>query len=133
MIVGIGVDVVDVQRIARALSRPATGERFRRRVFTCEEIAYCERRRTAAQSYAARFAAKEATMKALGRGFGGGIGWREIEIAREAGPPRIRLYGKARELAARHGIRRLHLSLSHTEALALAWVIAEGDDKPTGP
>jgi holo-[acyl-carrier protein] synthase len=133
MIVGIGIDVVEVERIARALSRPQTGERFRSRVFTPGEIAYCERRRSAALSYAARFAAKEATMKALGRGFGGGIGWKEIEVERDAGPPRIRLHGKARDLAARRGIQRLHLSLSHTDALALAWVIAEAENgEPTG-
>lgn len=127
MIAGIGIDVIDVARIREALARPKTGARFRARVFTPGEIAYCERRRVAAaQSYAARFAAKEAVMKALGRGFGDGLGWREIEVVRADGPPRLVLSGAALRLARDRGIARLHLSLAHTAEQAVAYVIAEG-------
>lgn len=133
MIVGIGLDLIEVPRVARALSHPTRGERFRARVYTAGEIEYCERRvRTAAQSYAARFAAKEAVMKALGRGFGGGIGWREIEVVRGRGAPRIVVNGFAARLAAERGIARFHLSLTHTAETAMAYVIAEGDGAPAG-
>jgi holo-[acyl-carrier protein] synthase len=121
MIVGVGVDIVDVKRIRAALESPRTGERFRARVFTPEEVAYCSQRRSGHESFAARFAAKEAVMKALGHAYG----WREIEVTRTDGPPGIRLHGRAREQAAALGIRRISLSLSHTGALAIAHVIAE--------
>lgn len=127
MIVGIGLDLIEVPRVALALAHPTRGLRFRARVFTEGEIDYCEsRRKTAAQSYAARFAAKEAVMKALGRGFGGGIGWREIEVVRGRGAPRLVLSGAAADLAAERGIVRLHLSLTHTAETAMAYVVAEG-------
>src|SRR2546428_14189163 len=119
MIVGVGVDIIEVARMAQALSHPRTGARFEARVFTAGEIAYCRKRRAAVESFAARFAAKEATMKALGRGYlGGGIGWLQIEILRERGRPTIVLSGRAREEADALGIKRLHLSLSHTATLA---------------
>ena len=121
MIIGVGVDIIDVERIQAALSHARTGERFRARVFTGEEIAYCERRRNAAESFAARFAAKEAMMKALGHAYG----WREIEVFRANGPPTLRLHGRAQERAMRLGVRHIHLSLSHTATLAIAYVIAE--------
>lgn len=121
MILGVGVDIIEIERIAAALGRPRTGARFRMRVFTAEEIAYCSRRRNAAESFAARFAAKEAMMKALGRAYA----WREIEVRRASGPPTLRLYGRAQERAAALGVHHLHLSLSHTAALAIAYVIAE--------
>lgn len=121
MIVGVGVDIIDVERIQAALTHPRTGERFRVRVFTGEEIAYCGRRRNGAESFAARFAAKEAMMKALGRAYG----WREIEVFRADGPPTLRLHGRAQERAAQLGVRHIHLSLSHTATLAIAYVIAE--------
>jgi len=117
--------------MAQALAHPTRGERFRARVFTAGEIDYCDRRKkTAAQSYAARFAAKEAVMKALGRGFGGGIGWREIEIVRGRGAPKIVLSGLAARVAEQRGIVRFHLSLTHTAETAMAYVIAEGDGAP---
>ena len=85
-IAGTGIDVIEVDRIERALTRPATGERFRARVFTAGEIKYCESRGLPRyQSYAARFAAKEATMKALGTGWNRNVGWSEIEVVRERG------------------------------------------------
>jgi holo-[acyl-carrier protein] synthase len=123
MILGVGIDIIDVERIQAALDHPRTGDRFRTRVFTDEEVAYCTRRRNAAESFAARFAAKEAMMKALGRAYG----WREIEVIRGKGAPSLRLHGRAQECAAALGIRRIHVSLSHTATLAIAYVIAEGD------
>lgn len=127
-IVGTGIDVIEVERVRQALERTATGARFRARVFTAGEVAYCESRgRSRYQSYAARFAAKEATMKALGTGWNRHVGWHEIEVARERGrPPRLILSGKAAEFASRHNVRRLHLSLTHSASQALAYVIAEG-------
>ena len=121
MIIGIGVDIVEIPRIRAALAHPRTGERFRARVFTDDEVAYCERRRHAQESYAARFAAKEAMMKALGAA----MGWREIEVVRGSGAPTIRLYDRAQTRAAALGIRRIHLSLSHTAETAIAFVVAE--------
>jgi holo-[acyl-carrier protein] synthase len=125
MIVGIGTDLIEVERIERAVDHPQWGERFRRRVFTPGEISYCLGRRRHAESFAARFAAKEAVMKALGRGFGDGINWCEIEVMRTSGPPRILLHGKAAEYATQLGIDRWHLSLTHTSVSAMAYVIAE--------
>lgn len=122
MIIGIGVDIINVDRIQAALTNPRTGARFRERVFTAAESAYCERRRNSQESYAARFAAKEAVIKALGRA----VGWREIEVLRHSGPPTIVLHGRAQERAAQLGIQRFHLALSHTDELAIAYVIAEG-------
>lgn len=125
MITGIGVDIIEVARIRRALGNPRTGDRFRARVFTDGEVAYCLPRRNGHESFAARFAAKEATMKALGRGFGQGIGWRDIEIIRGEGAPSVRLFGGALHYAEMLGVRRVHLSLSHTGELAIAYVVAE--------
>jgi holo-[acyl-carrier protein] synthase len=127
VIVGLGVDLAEVDRIRDALERPQTGKRFRERVFTAGEQAYCERRRRKYESYAARFAAKEATMKALGRGWSADVGWTEIEVVRERGArPKIRLHGKTAEYAARLGVRRLSLALTHTAETAMAEVVAEG-------
>lgn len=121
MILGVGVDVVEIARIRRALQNPKTGQRFRQRVFTEGEIAYCDRKRLAYESFAARFAAKEAMIKVLGRP----VGWREIEVLRTDGPPTVRLHGRAREIADALGIARLFLSLSHTGEVAIAYVVAE--------
>lgn len=121
MVIGIGVDIIEIERIRSALENPKTGERFRQRVFTAGERAYCEPRRRAHESFAARFAAKEATIKALGQA----VGWQEIEVVRDDGPPAIVLYGRARSRADQLGIRRILLSLSHSEALAIAYVVAE--------
>jgi holo-[acyl-carrier protein] synthase len=121
MIIGIGVDIIEVERIRAALANPRTGARFRDRVFTAGEVAYCGRRRNAHESFAARFAAKEAMMKALGRA----VGWQEIEVTRTSGPPTIQLSGRARARATEIGICRINLSLSHTAETAIAYVIAE--------
>jgi holo-[acyl-carrier protein] synthase len=126
-IIGTGVDIIEVDRIERALERERTGARFRARVFTQGEVAYCERRgRSRYESYAARFAAKEAVMKAMGTGWNRNVGWSDIEVVRERGhAPTIVVHGKTAELARRHQIRRFHLSLSHTASDAIAHVIAE--------
>src|SRR5579863_259673 len=111
-ILGTGIDLIEVDRVARAIKRPLTGARFRARVFTAGEIAYCESRgRPRFQSYAARFAAKEATMKALGTGWNRNVGWGEIEVVRMRGQaPTIKLTGKAAAFAKKKNITTFHLS-----------------------
>ncbi len=124
MIVGTGIDIVDVPRVAAAITR--FGERFLRRIFTDAEIRYCESKPNRVERYAARFAAKEAALKAIGTGWKRGVGWREVEVTREpGGRPTIIFHGKAAEFAARLGARRASLSLSHTEQQAIAQVILE--------
>jgi holo-[acyl-carrier protein] synthase len=127
-ILGTGIDLIEVDRIERAIKRPQTGTRFRARVFTAGEVAYCESRgRPRYQSYAGRFAAKEATMKALGTGWNRNAGWGEIEVVRQRGqPPTIRLSGKAAQFASNRGIKGFHVSITHTATTAMAHVIAEG-------
>jgi holo-[acyl-carrier protein] synthase len=125
MILGVGVDVVETARIERAARRH--GERFLGRVFTEAEAAYCRGMKRSAEHLAARFAAKEAAVKALGTGFGRGFGLRDIEVARDAsGRPALRLHRRARSLAERLGVRRVHVSLSHSRDLAAAVVVLEG-------
>jgi holo-[acyl-carrier protein] synthase len=126
-IVGTGIDIIEVERVQRALTRTIIAERFRQRVFTEAEIVYCESRgRPRYQSYAARFAAKEAAMKALGTGWNRNVGWNEIEVVRQPGQaPTIVLHGKTAQFARHRNISRLHLSISHTAAVAIAHVIAE--------
>lgn len=126
MIVAVGTDIVEVERIRRALEHPHTGARFRTRVFTAEEIDYCLARARCVESFAARFAAKEAVMKALGCGFGDGIGWQEIEVIRQGGRPGIVLHGEACARARQLGVTLWHLSLAHTVTHALAFTVAEG-------
>jgi holo-[acyl-carrier protein] synthase len=126
VIVGVGIDVCDVARIRRALEGK-TGARFRDRVFTPGEQAYCEaRRRGRYTSFAARFAAKEAAMKALGTGWADGVGWRDFEVVRATGePPRLVLHGRAAAIARRRGMVRWLLALTHTADTAVASVVAE--------
>lgn len=128
MILGTGIDMVEIDRVARSISR--YGTRFLERVFTAGEIAYCERkRRNAAESYAARFAAKEAAAKALGTGIGFGVTWREIEVGREpTGRPLLLLHGRALEIASEMGVRHASLAITHTGTQSLAMVILEGSD-----
>ena len=125
-IAGIGVDLCDIARIERALGAPH-GARFRARVFTEGEQAYCEgRRRGRFESYAARFAAKEAAMKVLGTGWSRGIGWHDVEVVRERGsPPSLRLHGQAAVLAQRLGMAHWLLTITHGRTTAIAWVLAE--------
>jgi holo-[acyl-carrier protein] synthase len=126
MIVGIGLDVCEVDRIRRALEA-RSAERFKARVFTAGERAYCEaRRRGRFASYAARFAAKEAAMKALGTGWARGVGWHDFEVVRASGdPPRLVLHGTAAEIARKLGMARWLLALTHTDASAIASVVVE--------
>jgi len=122
----IGVDVCDVDRIRRALEA-STGARFRARVFTLAEQAYCEARgRTRFASYAARFAAKEAAMKALGTGWSAGVTWQDFEVVRAEGePPRLVLHGRAAELARQRRMVRWLVALSHERTGAVASVVVE--------
>ncbi|GEP93139.1 holo-[acyl-carrier protein] synthase [Chitinophaga terrae (ex Kim and Jung 2007)] len=125
MILGIGTDITDVSRIAAKLAK---GDGFRNLVFTPFEIAYCEKQAVPAQSYAARFAAKEAFLKALGTGWGnGGVNFDEIEIRNnDAGQPAIILLGKAAGRYEELGIRKIWVSLSHEHNAAVAMVVLEG-------
>lgn len=103
------------------------GQRFLSRVFTAREIAYSERKANRYERYAARFAAKEAGMKALGTGWRGGISWRDLEVTNLAsGRPTLALHGKAAEISNGLGVRTISLSLTHTAEQALAMVILEG-------
>jgi holo-[acyl-carrier protein] synthase len=126
MIVGTGVDIAEVARIRTAAER--FGARFLKRVFTPEEIRYCTSKANTEERLAARFAAKEATMKAIGTGLRHGVTWQDVEVVRElGGRPGLRLSGRAAEFAAALGCKRIHLSLSHTEEQAIAHVILEGE------
>lgn len=123
MIVGIGMDVVDVARIARLLDAPAAG-RFVERCFTPGERAYCEAHVDRATRYAARFAAKEALAKALGAP--AGLRWTEVEVERgEGGAPRLRLRGAAEAAARSRGVGAVHLTLTHDAGVAAATVVLE--------
>jgi len=123
-VVGIGIDLVEVGRIARALDR--WGERFTERVFTPRELQRAGRGPNRVRRLAARFAAKEAVMKALGTGRSG-VGWREIEITNEpSGAPRVRLAGRAARAGEAVGVARVHVSLTHDLHYAAAFAVAEG-------
>ena len=125
MIIGIGADLAEVHRLREAIERH--GERFLQRVFTPLEITYCQAHRNSAERFAARFAAKEAMMKALGTGWRRGIRWRDIEVFNAAGgKPELNLSGKAREIYLALGGKHILLSLTHTDDYALAQVIIEG-------
>ena len=129
MIVSVGVDMIEVGRIKKAMENSRIGRRFRDRVFTEKEIEYCEKKRRGKyESYAGRFAAKEAVMKALGRGWGARVNWLDIEVARaRSGKPDIVLHNKTAGLATELGIRRWALSISHTAHHGLAYVIAQDE------
>jgi len=126
MIVGTGVDITEVPRIKASVER--FGQRFLSRVFTPEELRYCLAKPNSAERLAARFAAKEAGLKAIGTGLRHGITWQDVEVVRLPGQrPNLRYSGKAAEYAERLGSKRVHLSLSHTAEQAIAYVILEGD------
>jgi len=125
VIVGLGVDIAEVRRVAEAVRRH--GEAFLKRVFTPAEIAYCERHRNKYERYAGRFAAKEAAMKALGTGWGRGVRWLDIEVVRlPSGKPTLELRGRAREFADQLEVKNIALTITHTRDTALAQVIFEG-------
>ena len=118
-----GVDLAEIDRIERVLQQ--YGDRFTKRVFTPHEIAYCSRKATAASSYAARFATKEAVFKATGIGLSMGMRWRDVEVVNDMrGKPSVRLYGVA---ADRLQGKTVHLSISHSRNLAIALVLVEQD------
>lgn len=124
MIVGVGIDITEVQRVEEAISRH--GRRFLERVFTPGEIAYCESHRNRFERYAARFAAKEAAMKALGTGWRRGIRWVDIEVVNlPGGKPTLRLAGAAARRASQLGAANVVLSMTHTASQAMAQVILE--------
>ncbi len=124
MIVGTGVDLCEVHRIRAAIERH--GRRIIERVYTEREIAYAESKANKFERYAARFAAKEAGMKALGTGWRGGIAWRDFEVTNlKSGRPTLAFHGKAAEIAEKMGVRNIALSMTHTSVQAMAQVILE--------
>ncbi|HEY3625148.1 MAG TPA: holo-ACP synthase [Terracidiphilus sp.] len=126
MIVGSGIDLVEIHRIQDTVDRH--GARFLNKVFTPAEQAYCLRKRNAAESLAARFAAKEAGAKALGTGMSRGVTWLEIEVVREpGGRPALRFHGRAAEVARRLNARRAALSITHSRDFAMASVVLEDE------
>ena len=123
---GIGVDMVEIARMEKVLARRPN---FARRVFSEEERTYCDRTARPAQHYAARFAAREAVLKALGTGFSRGIGFADVSVTRnEAGQPQALLTGRAREVAEEQGLREVSLSISYTHDVAVANAVAVTDD-----
>ena len=124
MIVGLGLDVAEVDRIEAAITRH--GEPFIQRVYTPREVEYCERFKNKFERYAGRFAAKEAAMKALGTGWSRGVRWQDIEVVRAiSGKPSLHLDGVARQIAGAMGVRNIALTITHSGNLALAQVIFE--------
>ena len=123
MIFGTGIDIIEVERIAKVMERDLG---FRDKIYTEGEIAYCEPMKNKYQHYAARFSAKEALMKAIGTGWRFGIRFADIDVYHdELGQPHIRLIGKAKELAEKEGFSKIHVSLSHVKQLATAVVVVE--------
>jgi len=123
MIVGIGVDLVSIDRLSESLENEA----FRQRVFLPEEIVDCERFSNSAERYAGKFAAKEALMKALGAGIRQAVGFQQIEVhTAENGAPSVRVSGKAGDQLKTLGAVRIHVSISHTAGMAVAVVVLEG-------
>ena len=124
MIVGLGLDIAEIDRIEAAITRH--GAPLLERLFTPRETAYCERFKNRFERYAGRFAAKEAAMKALGTGWSRGVRWRDIEVVRaESGKPSLKLEGVAGEIARGMGVKNIVLTITHSGNLALAQVIFE--------
>lgn len=125
MIVGLGVDITEVERVRGAIERQ--GERLLKRVYTEKERVYCEKFKNKYERYAGRFAVKEATMKALGTGWSRGVRWVDIEVVREmSGKPRLELRGEAKKIADKLGVKHISVTITHTASQALAQVIFEG-------
>src|SRR6202034_2347558 len=124
MIVGTGIDIAEVPRIRRAIER--FGDRFLHRIFTAGEMRYCDSQANRMESYAARFAAKEAAMKALGTGWNHGVRWRDCEVTRmPGGRPTMTFHGKAGEFGCQLGVKNAALSITHTAEQAIAQGILE--------
>ena len=124
-IIGLGLDATDIDRIADTIAR--YGDRFLHRIFTDGEVAYSNRRREPAIHFAGRFAAKEAAMKALGTGHSHGVLWRDVEVVRRGGPPRLQLHGGAARRFAAMGGRSSLLTITHSDKLAMAQVLILGE------
>ena len=130
-ILGIGLDLIEVARVRASVRR--SGERFVKRVFTPDEIAYCAGRARKFEHLAARFAAKEATLKALGTGITGWASMQEVEVVHDAaGRPELQLRGGVLRRARSLGVKAAHLSISHTEGVAAAMVVLEGGGRRRG-
>jgi holo-[acyl-carrier protein] synthase len=126
MIVGTGIDIAEVDRIGQSIER--FGRRFLERVFTPDEIRYCESKANKSERYAGRFAAKEAAMKAIGTGWKLGVTWQDVEVRRApGGRPTIAFHNKAAEFFHKLGAARAHLSITHTKDSAMAQVILESE------
>ena len=124
MILGTGIDLAEVDRIRKSIER--YGDRFLKRVYTPGEIAYVERKANKYERYAARFAAKEAGMKAIGTGWRRGVTWQDFEVANlPSGRPALKLHGVGARVAAELGVKRVSVSLTHTAAQGMAFVILE--------
>lgn len=124
VIIGTGIDICEISRMEALLAR--RGEKAHERLFTAGEVRYCTAKARPGQSFAARFAAKEAVMKLLGTGWSNGVRWRDIEVKRgRGGPPAIELHGEAARLAQRLNIGKIHLSITHSGDIALVHVIGE--------
>jgi len=127
-VMGIGTDVVDVERVRSALDR--FGPRFVEKAFTEAEAGYCGAKADPAVHFAGRFAAKEAVLKALGTGWGAGVGWRDVEVVAGQGPPAVRLSGRAFELARSMGVEEpVLLSISHVKTTAVAFALLQGTSR----
>jgi holo-[acyl-carrier protein] synthase len=125
VILGMGTDLAEVQRIRQAIGR--FGRRFVERVYTAAEIAYVERKANRFERYAGRFAAKEAGMKAIGTGWRRGVRWQDFEVANlPSGKPTLRFHGEAARIAAALGVKNVSLSITHTAELGMAFVVLEG-------
>jgi holo-[acyl-carrier protein] synthase len=123
MIIGTGIDIIEVERIALRVGKD---NGFKELVFSKDEMSYCDAKASPYEHYAARFAAKEAFLKAVGRGWDTGLHWNEIEIVKEAkGKPVLRITGETEKMLAPMGIRIIHVSLSHLKSMATAIVILE--------
>jgi holo-[acyl-carrier protein] synthase len=126
MVIGVGTDLIEIERVEASIAR--FGRRFLERLFTPGEIAYCLKKKGSAESFAARFAAKEAGAKALGTGISRGVSWKEIEVRREPGErPTLHWSGRAAERAKTLGVVHTALSLTHSRTVAMAVVVVEGE------
>jgi holo-[acyl-carrier protein] synthase len=124
MVVGIGIDISEVPRIEAAIAR--FGQRFLKRIYTPQEIRYCESKVNKFERFAGRFAAKEAALKAIGTGWKRGVGWTDVEVTREpSGRPVIAFHGKALEFANLLGVRSALVTITHTEQQAMAQVLLQ--------
>jgi len=124
VIVGLGIDVAEVDRLKEALER--RGERMYKRLFTSAEIAYCNSHKNSFERFAGRFAIKEAAMKALGTGWRRGVRWQDIEVVNQrGGKPTLRLAGVAEQIALKQGVKTINISITHSGNLAIGQVIFE--------